>query len=85
MNGARANKAPMTPSTLVLTAPPHGRAIAGNGISTAGLIARAPTAVTAFVGRTLKGPVHRAVALRSFGEFVQLAFNLRQRWLARAA
>jgi uncharacterized protein len=33
------------------------------------IIARLPTAVTAFVGRTLKGPVHRPVAVTSFAEF----------------
>jgi hypothetical protein len=33
------------------------------------VIARLPTAVTAFVGRTLKGPVHRPVAIASFAEF----------------
>ncbi len=33
------------------------------------IIARLPTAVTAFVGRTLKGPVHRPVAVASFAEF----------------
>jgi hypothetical protein len=33
------------------------------------IIARLPTAVTAFVGRTLKGPVHRPVAVTSLAEF----------------
>jgi uncharacterized protein len=33
------------------------------------IIARLPTAVTAFVGRTLKGPVQRPVAVSSFAEF----------------
>ena len=32
-------------------------------------IVRRPTAVTAFVGRALRGPVNRAVAVRSFAEF----------------
>ncbi|HEX8784154.1 MAG TPA: hypothetical protein VF764_12320, partial [Steroidobacteraceae bacterium] len=30
-----------------------------------------PTAVAAFVGRTLKGPVHQALTVRSFNEFQQ--------------
>jgi hypothetical protein len=34
-------------------------------------IARLPTGITAFVGRTLKGPVNRAVPLTSFAEFEQ--------------
>ena len=33
------------------------------------LIARARTAVSAFIGRTLKGPLHRPVLLRSFEEY----------------
>jgi len=37
-------------------------------------IARRPTAVTAFVGRALRGPVNRPVAVRSFAEF-QHAFG----------
>ena len=37
-------------------------------------IARRPTSVTAFVGRTLRGPVNRPVAVRSFAEF-QHAFG----------
>jgi hypothetical protein len=32
-------------------------------------IARLPSAVTAFIGRTLRGPVHRSVAVHSFAEF----------------
>jgi phage tail sheath protein FI len=32
-------------------------------------IDRVPTGITAFVGRTLKGPVHRPVTVASFGEF----------------
>lgn len=35
------------------------------------IIARLPTAVAAFVGRALKGPVHRPVAVASFAEFQQ--------------
>ncbi len=34
-------------------------------------IARLPTGVTAFVGRTLKGPLHRPVRMASFAEFRQ--------------
>jgi hypothetical protein len=34
-------------------------------------IALVPTAVTAFVGRTLRGPVNRPVAVKSFAEFQQ--------------
>ena len=34
-------------------------------------IERVPTAVAAFVGRTLKGPVDQAVTIRSFNEFQQ--------------
>ena len=41
-------------------------------------IARIPTAVTAFVGRTLRGPVHRPVAVRSFAEFRQVFGGLWQ-------
>ena len=38
-------------------------------------IERLPTGVTAFVGRALKGPVNRAVAIKSFAEF-QSVFGL---------
>ena len=41
-------------------------------------IARVPTAVTAFVGRTLRGPVQRPVAVRSFAEFQQVFGGLWQ-------
>ena len=41
-------------------------------------ISRLPTAVTAFVGRTLRGPVDRPVALRGFGEFQQVFGGLWQ-------
>ncbi|MBS0612463.1 MAG: hypothetical protein JSS24_04760 [Proteobacteria bacterium] len=34
-------------------------------------IPRAPTAITAFVGRTLRGPLDRPVRLRSFAEFTK--------------
>ena len=42
------------------------------------IIARLPSAVTAFVGRTLKGPVQRAVAVASFAEFQQVFGGLWQ-------
>ena len=42
------------------------------------IIARLPTAVTAFVGRTLKGPVHRPVTVTSFAEFQQVFGGLWQ-------
>ena len=42
------------------------------------IIARLPTAVTAFVGRTLKGPVQRPVAVASFAEFQQIFGGLWQ-------
>jgi phage tail sheath protein FI len=42
------------------------------------IIARLPSAVTAFVGRTLKGPVHRPVAVASFAEFQQVFGGLWQ-------
>jgi uncharacterized protein len=42
------------------------------------VIARLPSAVTAFVGRTLKGPLHRPVTVTSFAEFQQLFGGLWQ-------
>lgn len=42
------------------------------------IIARLPTAVTAFVGRTLKGPVQRPVAVAGFAEFQQVFGGLWQ-------
>jgi hypothetical protein len=42
------------------------------------IIARLPSAVTAFVGRTLKGPVQRPVAVASFAEFQQMFGGLWQ-------
>ena len=42
------------------------------------IIARLPSAVTAFVGRTLKGPVHRPVTVGSFAEFQQVFGGLWQ-------
>lgn len=41
-------------------------------------IARAPTGVTAFVGRTLKGPVDRPVRVASFAEYQQIFGGLWQ-------
>ena len=62
----------MVNSAAVLSAPPHVRALARAAFGgTAGAIARAPTAITAFVGRTLKGPVNRALTIASFAEFQQ--------------
>jgi len=34
-------------------------------------IERVPTAVAAFIGRTLKGPVNQALTVRNFNEFQQ--------------
>jgi phage tail sheath protein FI len=42
------------------------------------IIARLPSAVTAFVGRTLKGPVQRPVSVASFAEFQQVFGGLWQ-------
>jgi uncharacterized protein len=42
------------------------------------IITRLPTAVVAFVGRTLKGPVERPVAVASFAEFQQVFGGLWQ-------
>ncbi len=41
-------------------------------------IARSPTGITAFVGRTLKGPLNRAVPIASFGEFQRIFGGLWQ-------
>lgn len=46
--------------------------------STEPVIARLPSAVTAFIGRTLKGPVQRAVTVASFAEFQQVFGGLWQ-------
>jgi hypothetical protein len=61
----------MIVSADLLPALPQVRALGGNGLATRRLITRAPTAIAAFVGRTLKGPLHRAVTIRSFGDFQQ--------------
>jgi hypothetical protein len=42
------------------------------------IIARLPSAVTAFIGRTLKGPVQRPVTVASFAEFQQVFGGLWQ-------
>jgi Bacteriophage tail sheath protein len=42
------------------------------------IIARLPSAVTAFIGRTLKGPVHHPVTVASFAEFQQVFGGLWQ-------
>src|SRR5580658_9199190 len=69
----------MANNAAALAPPPHLRALAGAAFGgTAGAIARAATGVAAFVGRTLKGPVNRAVAIASFGEFQQLFGGLWQ-------
>src|SRR5262249_56893871 len=41
-------------------------------------IGRVPTAVTAFVGRTLKGPINRPVAISSFSDFQHIFGGLWQ-------
>jgi phage tail sheath protein FI len=41
-------------------------------------IARAPTAVTAFVGRTLRGPVNRSVSISSFADYQSIFGGLWQ-------
>src|ERR1700690_2176594 len=41
-------------------------------------IVRLPAARTAFVGRTLRGPVNQAVAIRSFADFQQIFGGLWQ-------
>ncbi|HEY2035556.1 MAG TPA: hypothetical protein VGG96_00965, partial [Steroidobacteraceae bacterium] len=47
-------------------------------IRTEPIIARLPSAVTAFIGRALKGPVQRAVPVASFAEFQQVFGGLWQ-------
>jgi len=41
-------------------------------------IERVPTGVTAFVGRTLKGPINRAISVTSFAEYTQIFGGLWQ-------
>lgn len=45
----------------------HGQPVSGRDIP----IARLPTAVTVFIGRTLRGPANQPVAVQSFGDFQQ--------------
>lgn len=47
----------------------QGGIVVAEGPGADGAIARLPSAVTAFVGRALRGPVHRPVSVRSFAEF----------------
>ena len=58
------------PSSLVMRAPQHRAALRA--------IPHLGTAVTAFVGRTLRGPVNRPVSLKSFAEFQQVFGGLWQ-------
>jgi hypothetical protein len=55
------------------------RDLAGAAVGgTEPVIARAPTGVTAFIGRTLKGPVNQALAISSFADFQQIFGGLWQ-------
>jgi hypothetical protein len=49
--------------------PALGSIVVTEGPGADGAVARRPTAVTAFVGRTLRGPANRPVRIRSFAEF----------------
>jgi uncharacterized protein len=49
--------------------PKQGGIDVAEGPGSESAIARLPTAVTAFVGRALRGPVNRPVAVRSYAEF----------------
>src|SRR5450432_4235923 len=63
----------------VATFPAAQRDLAGGpGGATERAIARAATGVTAFVGRTLKGPVNQPVAVASFADFQQIFGGLWQ-------
>jgi len=55
-----------------------GGIVVAEGPGADGAITPLPTAVTAFVGRTLRGPVNRPVAVRSFAEFHQVFGGLWQ-------
>ena len=55
-----------------------GGIVVAEGPGADSAIAALPTAVTAFVGRTLRGPVNRPVTLRSFAEFHQVFGGLWQ-------
>src|SRR5581483_1907173 len=52
--------------------PDSGQDLAGHAIT------RVPTGIAAFVGRTLKGPVNRAVAVSSFADFQRVFGGLWQ-------
>jgi hypothetical protein len=69
----------MANSVATFPTPLRLRDLAGAaGAGTERVIARAPTGVTAFVGRTLKGPVNQAIAITSFAEFQQIFGGLWQ-------
>jgi hypothetical protein len=55
-----------------------GGIVVAEGPGADSAIAQLPAAVTAFVGRALRGPVNRPVAVRSFAEFHQLFGGLWQ-------
>jgi hypothetical protein len=55
-----------------------GGIVVAEGPGADSAIALLPTAVTAFVGRALRGPVNRPVAVRSFAEFHELFGGLWQ-------
>jgi hypothetical protein len=55
-----------------------GGIVVAEGPGADSAIAALPTAVTAFVGRTLRGPVNQPVTLRSFAEFHQVFGGLWQ-------
>jgi len=69
----------MPNSVAAFPAPQRLRALASASVGgTERAIARAPTGVTAFVGRTLKGPVNRPVAIAGFAYFQQIFGGLWQ-------
>jgi phage tail sheath protein FI len=56
----------------------HGQIVVTEGPGADNSIVRRPSAVTAFVGRTLRGPVNRPVLIRSFNDFHNLFGGLWQ-------
>jgi hypothetical protein len=62
----------------VSTAPGRLGGFASAAVSGPDQIERVPTGVTAFVGRTLKGPVNRPIAIASFAQFQQVFGGLWQ-------
>src|ERR1700686_166227 len=68
----------MPNSVATFPASPRVRDVVGAAGGTDRAIARAPTGVTAFVGRTLKGPVNLPVAIASFADFQQIFGGLWQ-------